>query len=364
MSNSSSSSNRANQATLLSTHSFKRGKRANSLLSTSASSSYSGQSLGSLSQKNIKTSSFTIKPNTLDNKNKSQIIKNNKKQKLPNIIITLSSNASSTIRNSKIYFDNNNNNNSTNNSISFNFRSNRNSILANKKMSRINKTQPNSFVARKLATSTSNLNMSLNEPNKNTLYVSSMGDSSNKSESRFDTNMCSIGENSNHRTRSSAVRVSMSSFGSQAGALASRKTRTSDSKRNQEQMRLIKESKAAKTLAIVVGGFIVSWLPFFIMYVLEPILPHGTISKTTVDLITWLGYLNSSINPIIYAFCSKQFRMAFYRITFGKFSSSTAEKYKKNQFYYLSNINCNLNSNVNYSTNNLNRKKCSASFKI
>ena len=34
---------------------------------------------------------------------------------------------------------------------------------------------------------------------------------------------------------------------------------------NNEQMRMAKESKAAKNLAIVVCGFILSWLPFFIM---------------------------------------------------------------------------------------------------
>lgn len=136
---------------------------------------------------------------------------------------------------------------------------------------------------------------------------------------------------------------------------------------NQEQMRLIKESKAAKTLAIVVGGFILSWLPFFTMYVIEAILPRGTITKSVSDTITWLGYFNSAINPIIYAFYSKQFRSAFYRLTFGKFTinKSNPKHYylTNNQYYYLnrqSNTNFNTNyNNSNYSiyTNNLNRTK-------
>jgi hypothetical protein len=77
----------------------------------------------------------------------------------------------------------------------------------------------------------------------------------------------------------------------------------------------MKEQKTAKTLAIVVGGFILFWLPFFIMY----IIPSQTYSfdAQTVTLITWLGYCNSVINPFIYAYCSKQFRMAFWNITFG-----------------------------------------------
>ena len=88
-----------------------------------------------------------------------------------------------------------------------------------------------------------------------------------------------------------------------------------------EQIRIAKESKAAKKLAIVVGTFILCWLPFFIMYVLEAILPKDTMDPNLVNSITWLGYFNSAINPIIYAFLSVPFRTAFYRITFGKFKS-------------------------------------------
>ena len=82
-----------------------------------------------------------------------------------------------------------------------------------------------------------------------------------------------------------------------------------------ERIRFMKEQKTAKTLAVVVGGFILFWLPFFIMYVI----PEQTMSfnAQTVTLITWLGYFNSVINPFIYAYCSKQFRMAFWNITFG-----------------------------------------------
>ncbi|CAF0823834.1 unnamed protein product [Adineta ricciae] len=82
-----------------------------------------------------------------------------------------------------------------------------------------------------------------------------------------------------------------------------------------ERIRFMKEQKTAKTLAVVVGGFILLWLPFFIMYVI-PQETHS-LNPQTVTLITWLGYFNSVINPFIYAYCSKQFRMAFWNITFG-----------------------------------------------
>ena len=82
-----------------------------------------------------------------------------------------------------------------------------------------------------------------------------------------------------------------------------------------ERIRFMKEQKTAKTLAVVVGGFILFWLPFFIMYVIPP--ETLSFNAQTVTLITWLGYFNSVINPFIYAYCSKQFRMAFWNITFG-----------------------------------------------
>ncbi len=82
-----------------------------------------------------------------------------------------------------------------------------------------------------------------------------------------------------------------------------------------ERIRFMKEQKTAKTLAVVVGGFIILWLPFFIMYVIPP--EKHLLNAHTVTLITWLGYFNSVINPFIYAYCSKQFRMAFWNITFG-----------------------------------------------
>ena len=82
-----------------------------------------------------------------------------------------------------------------------------------------------------------------------------------------------------------------------------------------ERIRFMKEQKTAKTLAVVVGGFILLWLPFFIMYVIPR--ERYAFNPHLVTFITWLGYFNSVINPFIYAYCSKQFRMAFWNITFG-----------------------------------------------
>ena len=61
--------------------------------------------------------------------------------------------------------------------------------------------------------------------------------------------------------------------------------------------------------------FILCWLPFFLMYV---ILPFCTTcaqpSVKLVNFITWLGYVNSSLNPIIYTIFNMDFRKAFKKL--------------------------------------------------
>jgi hypothetical protein len=89
----------------------------------------------------------------------------------------------------------------------------------------------------------------------------------------------------------------------------------------EQQIGLLKESKAAKTLSVLVGSFILAWGPFFVMYIIEVIFPN-LISIEVVDIITWIGYLNSTFNPIIYAWYSQQFREAFYRLTINKIKIS------------------------------------------
>ncbi|KAJ8670258.1 hypothetical protein QAD02_001517 [Eretmocerus hayati] len=77
--------------------------------------------------------------------------------------------------------------------------------------------------------------------------------------------------------------------------------------------RIRMETKAAKTLAIIVGGFILCWLPFFTMYLVRAFCPT-CIHPTVFSILFWLGYCNSAINPCIYAMFSKDFRFAFKKI--------------------------------------------------
>jgi len=80
-----------------------------------------------------------------------------------------------------------------------------------------------------------------------------------------------------------------------------------------------RENKAAKTLAIVVGGFVSCWLPFFVLYVVEPFCSSCRVSDAVRSVLTWLGYANSLVNPFIYATYNRHFRHSFWSLTIGRF---------------------------------------------
>uniref|UniRef100_A0A8D2B220 5-hydroxytryptamine receptor 1D n=1 Tax=Sciurus vulgaris TaxID=55149 RepID=A0A8D2B220_SCIVU len=76
-----------------------------------------------------------------------------------------------------------------------------------------------------------------------------------------------------------------------------------------------RERKATKTLGVILGAFIVCWLPFFVVSLVLPICRDSCwIHPALFDFFTWLGYLNSLINPIIYTVFNEDFRQAFQKV--------------------------------------------------
>jgi len=85
-------------------------------------------------------------------------------------------------------------------------------------------------------------------------------------------------------------------------------------KRQRWKISLSQEKRAAKTLGIIVGCFILCWLPFFMIALIRPWCKTCTFHPILIGIITWLGYLNSALNPIIYTFFNRDFRTAFEKI--------------------------------------------------
>ncbi|XP_008527661.1 trace amine-associated receptor 1 [Equus asinus] len=88
-----------------------------------------------------------------------------------------------------------------------------------------------------------------------------------------------------------------------------------------------KEGKAAKTLGIVMGVFLICWCPFFVCTVMDPFLNYA-IPHSLNDALIWFGYLNSTFNPMIYAFFYPWFRRALKMILFGKIFQKDSSRCK------------------------------------
>ncbi|CAG2208947.1 dopamine receptor 1-like [Mytilus edulis] len=76
------------------------------------------------------------------------------------------------------------------------------------------------------------------------------------------------------------------------------------------------DHKAAVTLGIIVGVFLFCWLPFFIINLIAAFCK--CVPLILFKILTWLGYVNSCLNPIIYSIFNQEFRDAFRRILFPK----------------------------------------------
>uniref|UniRef100_A0A336KPM4 CSON013353 protein n=1 Tax=Culicoides sonorensis TaxID=179676 RepID=A0A336KPM4_CULSO len=74
------------------------------------------------------------------------------------------------------------------------------------------------------------------------------------------------------------------------------------------------EQKATKVLGVVFFTFVFCWAPFFILNILFAICPDCDVPNYIINICLWLGYVSSTINPIIYTIFNKTFRSAFIRL--------------------------------------------------
>lgn len=124
----------------------------------------------------------------------------------------------------------------------------------------------------------------------------------------------SYSEPSTEETPREKVRASVKAF--------KRKTRRPESRTESRRSQFYqgprisgsRERKAASTLGLIIGAFVICWLPFFVKEVIVNTCGSCSTSVEMADFLTWLGYLNSLINPLIYTIFNEDFKKAFQRL--------------------------------------------------
>ncbi|XP_053404391.1 5-hydroxytryptamine receptor 2A-like [Mercenaria mercenaria] len=74
------------------------------------------------------------------------------------------------------------------------------------------------------------------------------------------------------------------------------------------------EQKASKTLGILFGCFVFCWGPFFIVNILTAICDSCYFDHLMVTIFVWLGYVSSTLNPIIYTVFNRTFRTTIIKL--------------------------------------------------
>uniref|UniRef100_A0A672L3A4 Trace amine-associated receptor 13c-like n=1 Tax=Sinocyclocheilus grahami TaxID=75366 RepID=A0A672L3A4_SINGR len=82
------------------------------------------------------------------------------------------------------------------------------------------------------------------------------------------------------------------------------------------------ETKAALTLGIIVTVYLICWIPFFILSLTE----NTGMASTTAYILLWILYINSGLNPLIYALFYPWFKIKSvkYILTFRIFQPASS----------------------------------------
>uniref|UniRef100_A0A1A8R940 Adrenergic, alpha-2D-, receptor a n=1 Tax=Nothobranchius rachovii TaxID=451742 RepID=A0A1A8R940_9TELE len=84
---------------------------------------------------------------------------------------------------------------------------------------------------------------------------------------------------------------------------------------NKTKVAQMREKRFTFVLAVVMGVFVLCWFPFFFTYSLHAVCRNTChIPDALFKLFFWIGYCNSSVNPIIYTIFNRDFRKAFKKI--------------------------------------------------
>jgi hypothetical protein len=77
----------------------------------------------------------------------------------------------------------------------------------------------------------------------------------------------------------------------------------------------LREQRATKRMLLIMACFYVCWVPFTLMYMLRALCSRCPVLDDHVTAaIIWLGYANSSLNPLLYTLFNDDFRKAFKKL--------------------------------------------------
>ncbi|KAK5866861.1 hypothetical protein PBY51_011402 [Eleginops maclovinus] len=85
-----------------------------------------------------------------------------------------------------------------------------------------------------------------------------------------------------------------------------------------------RERKAMKVLPVVVGAFLFCWTPFFVLHTMRARCRECYVPPALMSVVTWLGYVNSALNPVIYTVFNTEFRKFFKRFLHSCFSKNAS----------------------------------------
>ncbi|KAM9817725.1 alpha-2C adrenergic receptor [Syngnathus typhle] len=121
--------------------------------------------------------------------------------------------------------------------------------------------------------------------------------------------------------KSSRKSSSASKFSSRKSCASSKSMELFSSRRkrrstvNRKKVSAAREKRFTFVLAVVMGVFVLCWFPFFFSYSLYGVCREKCkIPETLFKFFFWIGYCNSSLNPVIYTIFNQDFRRAFQKI--------------------------------------------------
>ncbi|XP_059908564.1 5-hydroxytryptamine receptor 1D [Gadus macrocephalus] len=128
------------------------------------------------------------------------------------------------------------------------------------------------------------------------------------------SSLCSISSASIQEAHLRSAASAAAGVGASPSGTNSVKVKLADNLLERKRLCAARERKATKTLGVILGAFIVCWLPFFVGTLVLAVCTQCWFHPLLFDVFTWLGYLNSLINPVIYTMFNDDFQQAFHKL--------------------------------------------------